>query len=219
MQQLEQTDYLKLREAAHVIEADQYGDKVLRLIDGSFLKLFRRKRLLTSAVFYPYAQRFADNARQLQKRHIRTPNIIGVYRVNAIERDIVHYSPLPGKTIRQLFNLPDATLLKAELGRFVALLHEQGVYFRSLHLGNVVQTPEGELGLIDIADLRCQLGFLSQRLRLRNFNHLLRYESDKAWLMTDHGKAFFTSYFEYSTITFKRKTLRHQLHLPREFFL
>lgn len=218
MQQLEKTDYLKLREAAHVIEADQYGDKVLQLTDGSFLKLFRRKRLLTSAAFYPYAQRFADNASQLQRRHIQTPTIIGVYRVAAIERDIVHYLPLPGQTIRQLFNNGEPEKLKTELGRFVALLHEQGVYFRSLHLGNIVQTPAYELGLIDIADLRCQSRSLSQRLRLRNFNHLLRYENDRAWLMTDDGRAFFNAYLAHSSIVFTPKTLRHQLNLPREFF-
>ncbi|WP_019364019.1 lipopolysaccharide kinase InaA family protein [Pseudomonas sp.] len=218
MQQLEKIDYLKLREAAHVIEADQYGDKVLQLTDGSFLKLFRRKRLLTSAAFYPYAQRFADNASQLQRRHIQTPTIIEVYRVAAIERDIVHYSPLPGQTIRQLFNNDEPEKLKTELGRFVALLHEQGVYFRSLHLGNIVQTPEYELGLIDIADLRCQSRPLSQRLRLRNFNHLLRYENDRIWLMTDDGRAFFNAYLIHSSIAFTRKTLRHQLNLPRGFF-
>ena len=33
------------------------------------------------------------------------------------------------------------------------MLHAR-VYFRSLHLGNVVRTPEGRMGLIDIADLR-----------------------------------------------------------------
>ncbi|GGL97485.1 hypothetical protein GCM10009425_05760 [Pseudomonas asuensis] len=218
MQPLEETDYLNLREAAHVVEADQYGDKVLRLTDGSFLKLFRRKRLLTSAAFYPYAQRFADNAGHLQKRQIQTPVIIGVYRVAAIERDIVHYAPLPGQTIRQLFDSNETGVLKAKLGGFVALLHERGVYFRSLHLGNIVQTPTAELGLIDIADLRCQSRPLSQRLRLRNFNHLLRYENDRAWLMTDNGQAFFKAYLDHSSVVFERKTLRHQLNLPREFF-
>ncbi|MGH8426151.1 MAG: toluene tolerance protein, partial [Pseudomonas fluorescens] len=55
MQALDHTRYLALREGAQVLEADGSGDKVLRLTDGSILKLFRRKRLLTSAAWYPYA--------------------------------------------------------------------------------------------------------------------------------------------------------------------
>ena len=62
MQTLEQADYLALRADARVLEYDRHGDKVLQLADGSYLKLFRRKRLLSSAAWYPYAKRFADNA-------------------------------------------------------------------------------------------------------------------------------------------------------------
>ncbi len=45
MHQLDQTDYLALRENCKVIEQDGFGDKVMILQDGTFLKLFRRKRL------------------------------------------------------------------------------------------------------------------------------------------------------------------------------
>lgn len=70
MQALDHTRYLALREGAQVLEADGSGDKVLRLTDGSILKLFRRKRLLSSAAWYPYAKRFADNCDALRERHI-----------------------------------------------------------------------------------------------------------------------------------------------------
>ena len=46
MQTLEHDDYLALRAGATVLEHDRYGDKVLQLADGSYLKLFRRKRLI-----------------------------------------------------------------------------------------------------------------------------------------------------------------------------
>ena len=54
-------DYLKLRDGGELIERDRHGEKVVRRPDGTMLKLFRRKRLVSSALFYPYAQRFADN--------------------------------------------------------------------------------------------------------------------------------------------------------------
>jgi phage gp46-like protein len=62
VQTLSHDAYLALRADATVLERDLHGDKVLQLADGSYLKLFRRKRLISSAAWYPYAQRFADNA-------------------------------------------------------------------------------------------------------------------------------------------------------------
>lgn len=195
MQALEQARYLALREGATVLEADGTGDKVLRLVDGSMLKLFRRKRLLSSAAWYPYAQRFADNCRHLQERQIPCPVVKAVYRIGAIERDAVHYAPLPGQTLRQVLEEPaDHDQLRAQLGRFIAILHERGVYFRSAHMGNVVLTPEGELGLIDIADLRIFRRPLRKSQRLRNFKHMLRYPQDRQWLLEAGDSSFVDGY-------------------------
>lgn len=196
MQALNHNTYMALREGARVLEADGSGEKVLQLRDGRFLKLFRRKRFFTSAALYPYARRFADNTQGLQERNIPCPDILAVYRIASIERDAVYYEPLEGKTVRQLIDQPDqAQLLRAQLGALVAKLHATGVYFRSLHLGNIVQTPEQSLGLIDIADLKCQRGALSSSKRLRNFRHMLRYEKDRQWLLgEDSGRTFLDSY-------------------------
>jgi tRNA A-37 threonylcarbamoyl transferase component Bud32 len=185
MQTLDHTVYLSLREGADVLEADRQGDKVLRLADGSMFKLFRRKRLLTSALWSPYAKRFADNCQILQGRGIECPHIRHVYRIPSIERDAVHYDPLPGSTLRQLLGSDDLGNLRAQLGEFMARLHQSGIYFRSAHLGNVVLTPENSLGLIDIADLRSYGRPLRKGLRLRNFKHMLRYRQDREWLLRD----------------------------------
>ncbi|MGY2167959.1 phosphotransferase [Pseudomonas gingeri] len=195
MQALDPTRYLALREGAEVLEADGSGDKVLRLSDGSIFKLFRRKRLLTSAAWYPYARRFADNCRLLRERHIPCPEVRQVYRIASIQRDAVHYSPLPGQTLRQLLDDDDhGDRLRAQLGTFMATLHESGIYFRSAHLGNIVLTPEQQLGLIDIADLRIYRRPLRKGLRLRNFKHMLRYAQDCQWLLNDQGAVFLKHY-------------------------
>ena len=198
LQTLKHDDYLTLRTGAHVIERDRHGDKVLRLADGSYLKLFRRKRLISSTAWYPYAKRFADNAQALAERNIPCPRVIGLYRMPGASRDAVHYHPLAGGTLRELIranaNIVDIAGLREQLGRFVAGLHEAGIYFRSLHLGNIVLTPEGELGLIDIADLRAGRGPLPQHRRRRNLQHLLRDESDRAWLHAGGDTAFDAAY-------------------------
>ena len=201
MQTLDHSAYLALRNGAEVLEADSHGDKVLRLPSGNFLKLFRRKRLLSSAALWPYAQRCATNTKALQDRGIPCPQIIAVYRISSIERDAVYYAPLPGMTLRQLTEQSDfSSDILGRLGQFVARLHASGVYFRSLHLGNIVLTPDNELGLIDIADMKYQRKPLSQQQCLRNFQHILRYTADKQWLLQDPTKDFFAKYLSNSNL-------------------
>ncbi|EPN57951.1 toluene tolerance protein [Pseudomonas syringae] len=195
MQALDHAHYLDLVQGAEVLEADGTGDKVLRLRDGSMLKLFRRKRLVSSAAWYPYAQRFADNCVTLAQRAIPCPRVLTVCRIAEIERDAVHYDPLAGYTLRQLLGsaLSDDSL-RTQLGRFIADLHEKGIYFRSAHLGNVILTPEGNLGLIDIADMKTYRRPLRKSLRLRNFKHMLRYQEDRQWLLDNGNPAFLEGY-------------------------
>jgi len=192
---LSRDEYLALREGAEVVEADRFGDKVLRLADGSYFKMFRRKRLISSALFYPYARRFADNARALAERGIPCPDVVRVCRIQSIERDAVNYRPLEGRTLRQIVASGDvAPELRFRFGAFVARLHGLGIYFRSLHLGNVILTPRGDFGLIDIADMTVRRRALGRRLLDRNLRHMCRYGEDRDWLGADDGRAFADGY-------------------------
>ncbi|WP_291989670.1 toluene tolerance protein [Candidatus Accumulibacter sp. ACC007] len=186
MKKLEHDEYLAMRAGAEILEADGFGDKVLRLADGTILKLFRRKRLLSSAAWSPYAQRFADNAEALHRRHIAAPVIIAVWRIPSIGRDGVHYHPLAGKTLREMlregFDPAIEPGLKGAFTDFVIRLHQAGVYFRSLHLGNVVYTPDQQFGLIDISDARIGRRSLSKQLRARNLRRLQEIEGERDWV-------------------------------------
>lgn len=186
MKRLEQEDYLAMRAGACILEADGFGEKVLQLADGTMLKLFRRKRLFSSAAWYPYAQRFADNAEALQRRRIPAPAVIDVWRIPAIGRDGVHYHPLAGQTLREMrahgIDAASERAMKMAFTRFVISLHECGVYFRSLHLGNVVYTPDQEFGLIDISDARIGRRPLSKHLRARNLSRLQGIAGECDWV-------------------------------------
>jgi len=150
------------------------------------LKLFRHKSWFSKTVFFPPAQRFADNAAALSKLDIPCPQVINTYKLLNPYRSVVHYHPLAGETLRGLLNAEQSLEqleLFAQLAEFITSLHDKGVYFRSLHLGNIVLTPDGQLGLIDISDLRCLGRPLSRGMRNRNYRHLLRYEQD--WALVD----------------------------------
>ncbi|MFW9079280.1 O-antigen ligase family protein [Pseudomonas sp. P2757] len=197
VQKLAPADLQQLSSNAQVIEEDGLGPKVLRLVDGSFLKLFRRRRWYTSGSFNPYSERFAVNSEQLRTMGIPTPQVLNLYRLED-GSSAVHYQPLPGHTLRQVLQSITAPAVRGALverfGKFMAQLHEQGVYFRSLHLGNVLVLEDGEFGLIDLADLRVYPSPLSLSLRQRNLRHMQRYTVDKRWLFEEHLDALLEGY-------------------------
>jgi tRNA A-37 threonylcarbamoyl transferase component Bud32 len=183
-----------LTEGATVLEQDGFGIKVMRLPNQRILKLFRRKRLLSSQLWAPHAQRFAQNAKTLLAKGIPTIQVESVFTVNEINRQAVLYHELPGTTLRQWLrehNGDNAEALIQQFGRFVAKLHAEGILFRSLHFGNVLVTPEQDLALIDIVDMSFRhRGALTTKQRIRNFNHIARYAEDRA-LFTQTGEQSF----------------------------
>ncbi|PCM51578.1 polymerase [Pseudomonas fluorescens] len=197
VQKLATADLEHMSSTAQIIEEDGLGPKVLRLTDGSFLKLFRRRRWYTSGSFNPYSERFAVNSEQLRQMGIPTPQILNLYRLDD-GSSAVHYAPLQGHTLRQVLQSITAPAVRQALverfGKFMAQLHEKGVYFRSLHLGNVLVLEDGEFGLIDLADLRIYPTPLSLSLRQRNLRHMQRYTVDKRWLFEDHLDALLQGY-------------------------
>lgn len=173
-----------MRAGAQVLEADPFGEKVLLLADGHILKLFRRKRLLSSAAWSPYARRFAVNAGRLAAIGVPVPEVLRVLRIPAIARDAVLYRPLPGTSLRQLaaagLHAARQQELRAALSKLVVLLSEKGMYFRSLHTGNVILTPDGQLGLIDFSDMRFYPWPLGRAMRQRAMRKMLKNEGE--WL-------------------------------------
>ena len=194
---MNKADFNALQVNANVIEEDGLGPKVLRLENGSFLKLFRERRCYTSGSFNPYSQRFAVNSERLQALGITTPTILDLYQF-ADGSSGVLYQPLPGQTLRQVMQSMGSGAMREALverfGKFLARLHEQGVYFRSLHLGNVLLMDDGEFGLIDIADLHLYPSPLRLALRQRNLRHMQRYPEDRRWLFEEQLQALLDGY-------------------------
>lgn len=180
MKQLSYEKYLALRNGAEILASDSFGEKVLRFKDGSIIKLFRTKRIISSALFYPYALRFIKNAAKLKDMGISTVTIIDSYKIPAIKRTAVHYMELEGDTLRNyiMHHSLNGDIVQ-KLAAFIARLHNDGVYFRSVHFGNILITPDKSFGLIDISDMKIKSHPLNIRKRIRNFHHLTRYDIDR----------------------------------------
>lgn len=134
-------------------------------------------------MFFPYAKRFINNAKKLNNLKIPTISPLALYCLPHLQRTAVHYKPVLGSTLRELSKTPaDLRPLFEKFGEFLAELHQKGVYFRSIHLGNVVLQDAGDFALIDIADLKIFSKPLSEHRRKRNMRHLLRPEQDNSIL-------------------------------------
>jgi len=189
----------ELLQSARIIEEDGYGVKVAELADGNYLKLFRRKRMLSTALWSPPSRRFADNVKQLQLLGVSAPSIDCFVRIPSARLDGIIYRPLPGDTLRNHWRSLGDTERDEDIrqfGAFLGQLHELGVYFRSLHLGNVLKQPDGRFGLIDVADLMIAQHPLSSWKRRRNLTHMLRYSEDSHWLTVQHVSALVSGYAE-----------------------
>ncbi|TRX74049.1 lipopolysaccharide kinase InaA family protein [Pseudomonas mangiferae] len=161
-----------------LLEKDSLGPKVVKLASGELLKIFRARgnRLLNR--LRPAACRFQAHAERLQALGIHTPRVIDCYwldRPQAVSACLYH--PLVGQPLDTLFrhSRADFDQQVPALARYILELHRRGIYFRSLHLGNILLTPVGEFGLIDFLDIRFKGRPLGRPLVQRNFEHLRSY--------------------------------------------
>jgi tRNA A-37 threonylcarbamoyl transferase component Bud32 len=182
---------------ASTIEQDGHGLKVAQLASGHFLKLYRRKRLLSSALLVAPAERFARNAERLLSLGVSAPIVIDTLKVPDLAINGLIYQPLPGETLRVHWRGIAAQQRDDEayrLGDFLGQLHALGVYFRSLHLGNVLLLPDQRFGLIDLSDMRISGRPLAHHKRTRNVGHMLRHHEDRDWLASEHRSALLHGY-------------------------
>lgn len=196
MKEISLRDYQQIFNKSNVLEQDSYGPKVLKTGDGLMVKLFRRKRFLTSAIFRPYSVRFLENAKRLKSLGFDTVDVVDIYKCKPIKRSLVIYRPLPGETLRtELSKKALNDELVEMFVKLLALLHERGVLFRSCHFNNII-VPESmdSLGLIDISDVKIWPKPLTVKKRLRNFRHLTRYETDRESIRAFGANKFIDCY-------------------------
>lgn len=161
-----------------LVEQDAFGPKVLRCTNGDYCKIFRIKRRVSLARLRNPAVRFCRHAEKLRALGVDTLTPLALYRIPHLDRWAVRYAPLAGVTVRSLLQQGRFSEQQiAQLGAYIAQLHRQGIYFRSLHPGNVVLRPEGGFGLIDVLDCRFRAFGrpLTGAQRERNFRHFFRY--------------------------------------------
>ncbi len=183
-----------------VIEQDERGIKVMILENGDFLKIFRVRHLISGAQLYTHARRFCRNAKRLESLNIPTVSVKKLFYFEDSQHTAVLYAPLMGETLKQIVQNEQVNTenLAKKLGQFMARLHLNGIHFHSLHTGNVVITPQGEVGLIDISDMSMYPWPLFCNTRVRSFKRLCRYSEDIKMLGQEFWQGLQHHYFEHS---------------------
>lgn len=211
MKTLQPDEYLRLVEEARVASSDRKPGKVFRCADGCYIKLFRQKRGLSSTLYSPYMQRFCRAARRLAELGIPTVRVVDAFRVKGMRQHAVKYEGLAGRPLRAHLNDPKTTPVERDRlltghARFLALLHEKGVYFRAIHLNNVIDLPDGSFGLIDLADCHFFDQPLSEWRRARNFKPPMRYDVDRQVLEGFGLDRFIAMYLEAAGLPERSRT-------------
>lgn len=178
-----------------ILAANGDKPKVIESETGEIIRFFYpKKKLFSSNKYRPYAVRFSSNAKQLNSMNIAAPTIKSLQYYPPLKTHILRYEKLLGEDARSLLTNSNPNMI-ANVITFIAKLHEQGVFFRSIHMGNVIIQPNGGFGLIDIADTRFNNKPLSLLQRYRNLKHII-YNLDDAALWNQFGVGrFLETYF------------------------
>jgi hypothetical protein len=91
MQKLTAAEFAALCVGARVLSADEHGQKVLLTADNTIIKLFRRKRLISSAILRPYARRFAIASARLHDLNIPACRVTALLAIPTLRRHAVVY--------------------------------------------------------------------------------------------------------------------------------
>ena len=205
-QSLSSQSYDSMVKDAEVLTRDTYGDKVIRLNDGRIAKFFRLKKILSSALLWPYAKRFVRAEKILKKYNIPTVTVTDLFKVPSIKRDMVVYQPLKGESLRDIIKkTEDPSQIITDFACFFASLHDKGIYFRAIHFNNVFITEKGEFGLIDMSDLYYSFIPLLISKRVRNFKPIFHYKADREALESISLDKFLDIYYKSSKIQSKKK--------------
>ena len=195
METLTSSQYESLICGAEVLSRDDFGENVFRAGDGMILKLFRPRKNMSSSRLRPYAKRFEDAAKQLKDRHVPTIEVIKVYDLPHLKRHVIGYWALEGDSLRT--RLEDESQLDPMIERlaiFCAELHAKGVYFRGLHLDNIIVGDDDAFGLIDLSGAQFSRWGLGPLRRARNFKPLVRETPDRS-VVASYGAARFVNHY------------------------
>lgn len=179
-------------------EVDQ--PKVYMKNGCTILKLFYpKKNWVTSDRIRPRALRFCRNSKNLRELGYQVPDVTKIQYCADSKIYLVYYPKIEGTDVRKAAALNPSIL--HDVAHFTADLHRKGIFFRSIHLENILYTKENKLALIDLTDVRFKSSSLSIYHRYRNLKHLFQTPRDQNILNAFGKEKFLKIYFKASQLS------------------
>ena len=85
----------------------------------------------------------------------------------------------PGLSVRDTLHASKASFAWWDLAHFLHSIHRKGVYFRSIHLGNIIHLGHSKFGLIDFTDVTFYRSPISLKRRAHNIHFIYKYQEDR----------------------------------------
>lgn len=153
--------------------------KILETSSGEIIKIFyARDKWFSAWKNRRAAIKFCDNSKRLQQLGILAPTVHALCYCKELGVYLVNYHKLSGEDLRVISRRGGLYRL-ADVAKFIATLHQKGIFFRSLHLENLLYLSSGQFALVDIVDVRFRKQPLNLFLRYRNIKHMFSIRQDK----------------------------------------
>lgn len=170
--------------------------KVYEKDGDTIIKLFYPKqRLLSSDRIRPRAKRFYNNVKSLHTHGYDVPKVNKVQFCPELKMYVIYYNKIQGNDVRTLAKHGDLNIIY-NVADLLADLHKNGIFFRSIHLENLLSKPDGKIALLDLTDVKFKSRALTIYLRYRNIKHLLQEPNDRELWQAFGVKTFLDAYFK-----------------------
>ncbi len=197
MQVITAQDFDTLIESTKILSYGRPNQaKVFEKNETTIIKLFYWKnKLITSDKLRPRVMRFCNNLESLRNLGYAVPTIDKLQKCPELKFSLVQYEKVEGQDIRTLAKAGDVEVIQ-KVADFLANLHQNGVFFRSIHLENLLlQSDYKTFGIIDVTDIQFSARPLSLYKRLRNLRHLLKEKNDRELWQAFGVERFLKLYF------------------------
>lgn len=178
IRRIPKNSYLELQTSPTILKWN--GSKpVLAKNDHNIIKYFYKTTWnFSSGYWWSYAIRFEIHARRLRALGIAAPVVHDLLHYPEEHCYIVNYAYINGETIHSMAKRGNFMPMK-KLPEFIAKLHKLGVYFRDLHLENIIWQDSADFALLDTIRIKFHKKSLNLQQRAHNLAFLLNRHEDQ----------------------------------------
>lgn len=189
------------------LEVKEDMPKVLEAGPDQIIKIFYpRSRKWSSSRYRPHALRFCRNVKKLAELNIAAPSVQKIQYCKELNTYLVLYQKLHGESVYQSIKAGNKQLMHHTI-RFVSHLHDKGIYFRGLHLTNLLLLDNNQIALLDVVDMQFKNKPLSLLARYRNLKHLFFHRMDHQFWLQINREELLKSYIANSSLSLISKKI------------